>query len=151
MNILTIKPDYIGEKPVNVEEVSTSWYYLHGELEEKFGYDLFSSINAKELGLTTTYYANVEGLDDRYKPTVYQPSDDTFTFECLCIDGEIPVKVIGTDKPCIGFFWTVDHKKVVVNGEAHDSCYSRGLVCFADDKKACKDARMKMKERRQYL
>lgn len=60
----------------------------------------------------------------------------------LYINGEVDAEVLGYSKPCKGFFYTI---------EDGDSWIQRGLVCYADDEKACNQARSKMKAKSSWL
>ena len=53
----------------------------------------------------------------------------------LYINGEVDVEVFGCNRLCKGFFYTLPIK---------GSWIQRGLVCYADDKEACKYAYDKM-------
>ena len=53
----------------------------------------------------------------------------------LYINGEVNVEVFGCNRLCKGFFYTLPIK---------GSWIQRGLVCYADDKEACKYAYDKM-------
>lgn len=94
-------------------------WYLHGQLYEDNDYDI---------GLAVLNLEN-----SRFLPHGRRD---------LYVNGEVDVEVLGYDKPCKGFFYTV---------EGGDSWIQRGLVCYADDEEACKYARTKMEAKSSWL
>ena len=94
-------------------------WYFHGQLYEDNDYDI---------GLAVLNLEN-----SRFLP--YGRRD-------LYVNGEVDVIVIGYDKPCKGFFYTV---------KRGDSWIQRGYVCYADDEKACNQARSKMNAKDSWL
>lgn len=88
-------------------------YYMHGKLEEHCGYDICDIVNWDELEYDTV---NLLGRPKPY--AVLEP-------------GIYDVKVLGVDKPCVGYFWR-RHSNTINN--------QRGLICFKGDKEAVKYA-----------
>lgn len=94
-------------------------WYLHGQLYEDNDYDI---------GLAVLNLEN-----SRFLPHGRRD---------LYVNGEVDVEVLGYDKPCKGFFYTV---------KRGDSWIQRGYVCYADDEKACNQAYAKMKDKSHWL
>lgn len=110
--------------PDSEKNVIVGMCYLHGQLDYDMQ-DLFFPINAVELGLV--------------KDKVIS---STITIPALFVNGIIPVKVVTTDKPCIGFFWVIEEESY---------WRQRGLICYEDDVEACKYAKQKMIENSDHL
>ena len=108
----------------NDDIVLTNWWYFHGDLQAKIGYDGGFIMNYEELPLIEKkekpYRSNVE--------TVY------VTIE----DGVYEVKVHGIDEKCIGYFWNADFGL-------------RGLVCLESDYDSRQDAMNKYIEKPEIL
>ena len=102
------------------------FWYLHGELENKCGYDKAIITNCKELGL--------------YRDTII---DKDKVEQKMYANGAYECKVEGIDEPCVGYFYTTNE---------HDKTWiQRGLVCLKSDKDACQYAQKAMKERKYFL
>ena len=89
-------------------------YYLHGNLEKYWYYDLCDIVNFEELECVI-------------KPASNKQSQ--FTYKIFLKPGIYDVIVIGVDKPCVGYFWF-----------SNDIRY-HGLICFKDDADAIRYAR----------
>ena len=97
-----------------------NFFYLHGDLEQDLGYDKCEIMNFGD-------------LDIIYHPETYK--DSTII---TISDGIYDVKVVGIDKPCIGYFWNVNNQQ-------------RGLICYKTDFESCNYAMKKFNERATWL
>ena len=136
-----------SEKEIPEEEMChNSWWYLHGNLQDEVGYDKAITTNCKSAGYSreTIDWSEISGnivkkvRQDRTRPVMY-------------VNGEIPVKVEGFDKPCTGFFWTEEERNIIWKGKEYPYWHQRGLVCFSDDEKACKYAKKLMVEKPKFF
>lgn len=128
------------------ERDNNSWWYLHGKLEDEVGFDKAFATNCKSAGYSkeTLDWSSIKGNQ------VTEVFSETPRL-CIYANGEIPVEVEGIDKPCIGFFWTTEEKEIFWKYKSYPYWSQRGLVCFADDEKACEYARKKMKEKSNFI
>lgn len=110
------------------DTIISGWWYLHGELEDKVGYDKGAFLNLEEdmVEIENCYFKG----NDKYFNVV------------LLKDGIYDVEVIGFDRPCVGYFW-IDRK--------YNTPECRGLICFKDDTSAVMYARQKYTEKFGYL
>lgn len=110
----------------------SDWWYLHGMLEDDMGFD-------KAIMLDNNYLKYLEFTDKdinkQYK--LYYLPDNIYK-----------IKVLQTDKPCTGFFWTTFEKFRNVEGIVP---YMHGLVCYSDDQKACEYAFKKYNEKATWI
>lgn len=97
-------------------------WYLHGELEDKVGFDIASML--------------VNPSDPRFVMDYVEPLNKDYYY---LKDGIYSVAVIGIDEPCIGYFW---------EGPLY---HQNGLICLASDKQANDDARAKYEQKAQHL
>ena len=97
------------------------FFYLHGELEQDLGYDKCEIMN---LGDLNVQYHKYENLEDTSAITIP--------------DGIYDVKVVGIDKPCVGYFWST-------NKQQH------GLICYKTDFESCKHAINSFNERAEWV
>ena len=98
-----------------------NFFYLHGELEQDLGYDKCEIMNLGD-------------LDIKYNKLVDREDTSMITIP----DGIYNVKVVGIDKPCIGYFWNSDN-------------YQRGIICYKTDFEACKYAMNRFNEKAEWL
>lgn len=141
LNLKIIPDCLVGNRTFSEDELdNNSWWYLHGELERKFGYDKGIAVNCKTVGLSvpTIDWSSIDGKEVK---RVFSEKD---RWE-LHANGEIPVEVEGVDEPCIGYFWTTDLTLVSWKGNKYPLWKQRGLVCLLSDKKGCEDALKKYK------
>ena len=118
--------DMIDNLPED-ERDNAGFWYLHGELENKIGFDKAVISNCKTLGINKPYKYGEE-----------------LTINKLYLKGIYHCEVEGIKEPCVGYFWTTDE----VN---EHSWTQRGLVCLKSDKKACEYAENKMNEKAYVL
>lgn len=109
----------------------SNWWYLHGELEEIVGYDKAMMLNIDELPHKTV-------------PSM------AFGKCTILEDGIYPVEIIGIDKPCVGYFWTIIEKDYL-DPNRNSIVQQRGLVCLKSDVEACKSAKRRYIARSAYL
>lgn len=116
-----------------------SWWYLHGQLETRVGFDKGFAYNIREakVGSKIINWTQISGNK------VIEIGRKHFRSQ-MDFDGEIAVKVDGIDEPCIGFFWTEDRRTLTWKGNSYPYWKQRGLVCLVSDKEACENARSKM-------
>ena len=86
--------------------ILSNWWYFHGYLQTKIGFDRGSIINYEDLDIIEKkekpFLSNVETTNISIKNGIYE------------------VKVHGINQKCIGYFWNVDFGL-------------RGLVCLESD------------------
>lgn len=131
--ILHIIPDlyYVGSEDYSkkIESIpmeerdNAGFWYLHGELENKLGFDKAVITNCKTLGIS--------------KPFQY---DEDITINKLYLNGVVDCEVEGIDEPCVGYFYVSEER-------SENNWLQRGLVCLKSDKKACQYAEKKMNEK----
>ena len=126
----------------NEEKDWNSWWYLHGKLENFVGYDKATVTNCKSGGFARETVAWSEIVGDKVI-AVYDKKPSTE----LYLNGIVNVEIEGIDKPCKGYFWTTDERDVYWQGKSYKHWKQRGLVCFADDEKACQYAESAMSAR----
>lgn len=133
--------DYIVSKIPREERDNNSWWYLHGELETLVDYDKGVFINCKSSGHSkeTIDYSTIIGervteVRDKNNPLIHK----------IYVNGEIPVKVIGSDRPAIFVGYTIDEYPVIYNNKEYPFWRQCGFVVFADDTEALKYARNKV-------
>ena len=110
----------------------SDWWYLHGKLESKIGYDKAQIVSIKGL---------------RFKEILYK-DDNTNRKIYYLENGIYDVKVLGVKKPCVGYFWTIFKKFDNIEGEVPTM---HGLVCYKSDEEAVKDAERKYHKRSEWL
>ena len=108
--------------------IVSSWWYLHGDLQEEVGYDKGAFLNLEE---------DMVEIKNCY----FNGNKEYFDVVCLK-DGIYDVEVIGFDKPCVGYFWITEREHIP---------HLRGLVCFKGDRKAVEYAERKYSEKSVYL
>jgi len=120
-----------------------NWWYLHGELERIVHFDKGDITNADELGLTTKIipWTHISGNQ------VLEIAKDIKEYTQSNLEGIYPVTVEGINQPCVGYFWTADHKTVYYKDKAYQYYTQRGLVCLVSDKDGCEYAERLMKEK----
>lgn len=146
----TINRESEGEKLIRTlpknAEISSGWWYLHGDLEHDNGYDIAYAIQyAEDFGKKTFNWTT---MSDNKILSLHE--NKPYKIE-LYINGEIDIDVYGFYKPCKGFFWTTEEFACTYEGETLPIWKQRGLICYADDKDGCDYARAKMKERAIWL
>lgn len=154
----------ISDKHSNYYEISekadkngnlayNNWWYFHGELEEYFGYDKGSVINAKEL-LKSGHCVLVPKWDmlkwdiDRECRIFYTEEKELKFCPQLMFDGIVKCNILDLSTPCIGFFWVAEkYPMKIINPKTKEVkpeqyCYGKqmGLICFENDKNAIKYA-----------
>ena len=96
----------------------SSWWYLHGKLQDLVGYDKAIIVEFSPMLLHKTYID--KDINKEYTKK-YLP------------DGIYEVEILDIDKPCVGYFWTEFEEFDNIVGEVPTM---RGLVVFKDDVKA---------------
>jgi|LakMenE18May11ns_1017448.scaffolds.fasta_scaffold9607595_3 hypothetical protein len=110
MRTLTIIPEnidgeYRGAKYEDV--VRASWCYLHGELEEKNGYDIFSLLKSE----LTPEEIDERWLSDKLGDGIYS---------CICFD-----------KPCTFFRWSNGRRFCgLVVADSDIEFYNYAMKCY---------------------
>lgn len=152
MKKVKIVPDhYLGAEKIILEAKRSnpnnldhnSWWFLHGELSARCGYDKGVMINLSEFPhylKKSLQFSLMRG--DKTKVTCFK---DKYMSH---INGIIPVDVLGVDEDCIGYFWTtreITAHAFTENGDQLDFPYwnQRGLCCLKSDIESCKDAYQK--------
>ena len=107
--------------PPEEKEYSSFWY-LHGELENLVEYDkaMVSNLTEGGCGKASTVFGYT-----------------------MSVEGIIPVEIEGISEPCIGYFWTVQTD--------NSSWIQRGLVCLKSDVGSCKYAEFKYNTKSKFL
>lgn len=99
-------------------------YYMHGELEDDFGYDKCEIMNLGDLNIN---FHNIPNSDLRL---------------ITIPNGIYDVKIVGFDRECIGYFWA----------EHRDTQYfQRGLICYKTDYEACNYAAEKFNKKSELI
>lgn len=114
----------------DLEWDNNSWWYLHGELESKVGYDKAVIINATAAKDTIETLRWFEIRGDKcisYKDT---PLREVY------INGIRKCNVIGVHGDCLGFFWTARERTVEYDKGIFNTWEQRGLVVQRNDKRA---------------
>ena len=128
-----------------------SWWYLHGKLEEKFGYDKAVVINLSEfpeyLGKTLEWKTIIGDHSD---------VDEFIESKVMKVNGIIPVKVSTVIENCIGYFWTTDEQEITATNKRGEKLKfntwaQRGLVCLENDNEANNYAKKAYYERRNHI
>ena len=104
--------------------VFANWWYFHGDLQAKIGYDGGFIMNYGELSIVE-------------KKKMPYNSNTEITYISI-EDGVYKVKVHGIDENCIGYFWNADFGL-------------RGLVCLESDYDSRQDAMNKLIEKPEIL
>ena len=120
-----------------------SWWYLHGELEDRAGYDKATCTNCREIGLSfpTINWTGITGSE------VTSVGNDRLEINVMHFTGIINVEIDGLDEPCVGFFWTTDERIVQYKDKLYPLWKQRGLVCLKSDKEAVEYAKEKWVEK----
>lgn len=110
--IYTIVPDtidgnYIGDYK-HEDVVRASWCYLHGDLEDKVGYDIFSMLRAE----LKPEQIDEKWLSDEFPGGIYQ---------CVCM-GE----------PCTFFRWKTDKWRGLVVLNSDKESYEYASKCYEE-------------------
>lgn len=132
---------------INKKEVDGSWWYLHGDLEDKISYDQGVAYNYVELGLykETPDWSMIRGNE------VTELHSNELR-KRMYFNGIIDVEVFGINEPCVGYFWTVDKSDITnLDGKKYPHWEQRGLVCLKSDKQGCEYALKKYNERSTWL
>lgn len=109
-----VRGDWYYENTPNTNKVYSNWWYLHGDLQEDIGYDKAIIIDAPEP-------LSADFID----------KDNSKTYAKYYLkDGIYDVKVLGIDKPCIGYFWTTLEEFGNIIGKVP---HMKGLVLYKDD------------------
>lgn len=138
----------LNEFQKDLSRSSRGWY-MHGELEDDMRFDIADFVRVPTRHIREKVYYESGG--DWSKPGMQWNEfvDDNKPMRpATWLEGCFPVRVIGTDKPCLGFFWTKRYYYVtLVNGEKYFTWEQFGLVCYADDTQAIMQAHDAMRER----
>lgn len=109
---------------------NNSWWYIHGELENKVHFDKATVINATAANDTVETLRWFEINGDRcarYEDIPYRE---------MYINGIRECNVIGVHGDCLGFFWTTDERTISYDKGTFSVWNQRGLVVEKNDKKA---------------
>lgn len=115
------KDDFTKSLNNNDNVIISSWWYLHGKLEDEVGFD-------------KAEFCNLGDFETITEQQYYNGNKKTFDVVFLK-EGIYDVEVIGFDKPCVGYFW-------IDKSEGRGNL--RGLVCFKDDINAIEYAKKKI-------
>jgi hypothetical protein len=114
MRTLTIIPEPIsGEERNREDTVRASWCYLHGELEDINGYDIFSLLKSE----LTPDEIDEKWVSQSFKSGIYP---------CICFD-----------KPCTFFIWYNGrrHSGLVVSN-SDEKAYNYAKKCYEEKAKS---------------
>ena len=136
--------EYSDIKPE--ERDNNSWWYLHGDLQSFVGFDKATVTDCFSDGFSkeTINWAEIEDN------TVIKVFSDNPRYE-MYFTGEIDVEIEGINKPCKGYFYVTNERKVSYKDALYSIWEQRGLVCFAEDTRACEYAKRKMNEKSRIL
>ena len=159
--ILKLLPDNVTYNRITLKSegnyIESNGFYLHGKLESKIGYDLVSIINAKECPEIIKYIPEIDILDIYSDWASGIANNQIKLVPKFYYNGILDCNVIGIDESCIGYFWTVDEKELLVSAfyskETFKGLYwcQRGLICLKSDIEACKDAEEKYNTKKVYI
>lgn len=139
--MITIQPFYNGEYDTQTdfsyEQNGANYWYLHGELEYAVRYDKGEIVNACECGMTKQQirWSSISGNK------VEDVLDGDLLRCTVHINGIIPVRVVGIDEPCIGFFRTKNEHLVEYNGEWYPVWEQHGFVVLESDSEGVKQVK----------
>lgn len=123
----------------------SSWWYLHGELESKVGYDKGIIVSHEHL-LKKNISFKKNNNENGSQLWVSDP--DSFKEVYYLEDGIYNVNILGINKPCIGYFWTNFKQYDNIVGDYPEM---RGLVVFKDDIEGNEYAKKCYKEKTSIL
>lgn len=133
---------------INNDETDNSpWWYLHGDLEEKIGYDKGIAINCREIGISfpTINWRGLRGSE------VIEIDESRPEINVMHFTGVINVEIDGLDEPCVGFFWVTNERIVQYKDKLYPMWEQRGLVCLKSDKEAIEYAQEKFSDCARFL
>lgn len=122
--------------------------YLHCDAERVWGYDIAFITNWRNLDCFKDQicsYSHCWGEEAKSDTKNVNPRP--------FINGVYNVQVIGDPIPCVGFFWTTEHRKFpviyedTVEKEVVEDWRQIALICHVDDVDAIADARDKYNRR----
>lgn len=112
MRVLTIIPETIEGKyhgATHEDVVRASWCYLHGELEDENGYDIFSLLKSE---------LSEEEIDEKWVSDKF--GDGIYTCKCF-------------DKPCTFFRWNNGrHFSGLVVKDSDIESYNYAMKCYVE-------------------
>lgn len=130
------------------QQDNNSWWYLHGKLCDRVGYDKAFTINCLDAGYSVdalNYASCCDGeVDETRDP-------ENILHKEMRVNGIIPVKVKGIKEMCVGYFWTIERRPLRYNGKQYPCWEQRGLVCLKSDTEGRENALEKYTERRSWL
>lgn len=109
----------------------SNWWYLHGQLESDFHFDKGIMLD-----------------NDLLKYLEYTQDSGRIYKEYYLPDGIYDVKIIQSNKPCKGYFWTHFQEFGNIKGIVP---VMHGLVCYSNDKKANEYAYKKYCEKSEII
>lgn len=125
------KSQYRDFSAIDPKELDNcSWWYLHGKLERKIGYDKGIVTNAFTAGYSDETINECYWDECRINHII--PDRNKLIINKLKLNGIVPVEVEGISKLCTGFFW-ISKEKTVLTPEPYKVWFQRGLVIFQDD------------------
>lgn len=111
----------------NIEFDNAAWWYLHGKVEDKVGYDKGVIVNCNKLGISkdTVRWLEISGNECiEYKDI---PRKE------MCFNGIIRCNVVGVNKDCLGFFYTNGMRKISYDKGEFDHWNQKGYVVAKSD------------------
>lgn len=108
----------------NDNMVLSNWWYFHGDLQAKIGYDGGFIMNYGELDI----------IEKKQRPYRSNVESTHVSIE----DGLYEVKIHGIDEKCSGYFWNADFGL-------------RGLVCLESDYEGMQQAFEAYKNKQEFL
>ena len=151
METLKMTAYWNNPKPQGVREYSeipyqetdkSSWWYLHGELQEITGFDKATVTNVKSGGFSkeTIDWTEIQGNQVKeVKKGIPEP--------VMCIEGIVPVEIEGIPRECLGYFWLDDIREVFWQGHPWTYWKQRGVVVLKDNQEDNKYAERLLRER----
>lgn len=111
----------------SIEFDNNSLWYLHGDLENKVGYDK-ATILANKAGdsIDTVRWYSING--DKCDSYSDKPHKEMY------INGIRKCNVVGVHGDCLGFFWTSDERTITYDKGTFSKWEQRGLVVQRNDK-----------------
>lgn len=131
---------------------NNSWWYLHGDLERRCGYDkafIYNMSDFPDEYIEVLEWREINGRETEVPEFIYRKEAH--------LHGIYPVEVYGVPEPCLGFFWITGERKITAtnkrSGEKRDFMYweQRGLVVLESDKEEVEYARKRYEENCSHL
>jgi hypothetical protein len=113
-----------------LETDKSSWWYLHGELQEIIGFDKALVTNVKSGGFSKDTI-DWTAIDNRSQVTSVRSG---ILEPVMHVTGVVPVEIEGIPRKCLGYFWIDDTRDIFWEGQKYPYWKQRGVVVLKDNK-----------------